>query len=61
MLCAATTATAQEAEVVTGVPFVQDNGVLSINGRQIGLWGVDLLAPDQQCWQGDASWCCGEH
>ncbi len=45
---------------MTGIPFVQDNGILSINGQQIALWGVDLLAPDQQCWQGDIAWGCGE-
>lgn len=39
---------------------MQDNGVLSINGQNVALWGVDLLAPDQQCWQGDVSWGCGE-
>lgn len=53
-------ANAQDELTLTGLPVVQDNGFLSINGQQIALWGVDLLAPDQQCWQGDVAWGCGE-
>jgi endonuclease YncB( thermonuclease family) len=46
---------------IIGVPYVQDSGVLSINGREVNLWGIERLAPDQQCWQAEMAWCCGEY
>jgi len=51
---------AQDGQTLVGVPLVENDGVLSINGQKIALWGVDFLAPDQQCWQGDMAWACGE-
>jgi endonuclease YncB( thermonuclease family) len=61
LLAAPACAAEQEQDMIVGVPFVQENGLLTINGQKIALWGIDMLAPDQQCWQGDMSWCCGEH
>ncbi|MDX9689268.1 MAG: hypothetical protein RBT70_02210 [Alphaproteobacteria bacterium] len=52
--------TAPEGKIA-GVPYVQDSGVLSINGRDVNLWGIERLAPDQQCWQAEMAWCCGEY
>lgn len=44
----------------TGVAVVQDTSTLVINGEKIALWGIDALAPDQKCWQGETPWNCGE-
>lgn len=45
---------------VVGIPVVQEAGVLIINGEVIELWGLDNLASDQQCWQDETAWGCGE-
>jgi len=45
---------------INGIAFVEDSMTLKINGQQISLWGIDTLAPDQQCWQDGTSWGCGE-
>lgn len=45
---------------LSGVAVVEDSGILAINGQRVSLWGLDMLAPDQQCWQGDEAWPCGE-
>jgi len=47
-------------EIISGIPVVQESGTLVINGKKIALWGISPLAPDQQCWQGETAWCCGE-
>lgn len=49
-----------QPEIITGTPLVQESGRVTINGQDIALWGIDTLAPDQQCWQDEAAWCCGE-
>ena len=51
---------ANALKTITGVPVVQAAGELVIDGQRIILWGIDSLASDQQCWQGDTAWCCGE-
>lgn len=51
---------AQNEDRIIGIPVVQDSGTLLINGKKIKLWGIKTLAADQQCWQGDLPWCCGE-
>lgn len=56
-----TPAQANQPQKIAGVPVVQETGKLIIKGQPIALWGIDSLAPDQQCWQGETSWCCGEH
>lgn len=48
------------SKILSGVPVVQESGCLTLNGKTIELWGIDRLAPDQQCWQGDVAWFCGE-
>lgn len=57
--CAAKPAAA-DPNRLTGVPIVQQSGLMIVSGLRIALWGIDTLAPDQQCWQGDAAWPCGE-
>lgn len=49
-----------EHEIASGVPVVEEPGILLIGGQKIQLWGIDTLAPDQRCWQGKDSWSCGE-
>ncbi len=46
--------------VLSGVPYVQDSGIIVLDGKEITLWGIERLAPDQQCWQAETAWCCGE-
>ncbi len=47
-------------EIVTGVPIVHGSGLLVIDGDEIALWGLLALAPDQQCWENETAWNCGE-
>ncbi|MDD2324951.1 MAG: hypothetical protein PHW63_02920 [Alphaproteobacteria bacterium] len=51
---------ANPVKTITGLSVVQDTGEMVIDGQKIILWGIDTLAPDQQCWQGDMAWGCGE-
>ncbi|MDD3181889.1 MAG: hypothetical protein PHD48_03685 [Alphaproteobacteria bacterium] len=53
-------ANADHLETLHGVAVVEDMGTLAINGTRVSLWGMDMLAPDQQCWQNDEAWPCGE-
>lgn len=53
-------ARADHLQTVSGVAVVEASGTLAINGQRYTLWGIDMLAPDQQCWQGDTAWLCGE-
>lgn len=46
-------------EKLSGVPIVEESGLLILNGQKVSLWGIDTLAPDQKCWQGETSWDCG--
>lgn len=59
-LCYPTLAHSEHLDTLSGLAVVEDNGILAINGRRIALWGIDMLAPDQQCWQGEEAWPCGE-
>ena len=59
-LPALTAAYADDQTIVIGRPAIKDSGNLFMNGIHLRLWGVDTLAPDQQCWEGDMAWCCGE-
>lgn len=52
---------AQSNDIIVGVPVVEDSGTLLMNGQKLSLWGIDTLAPDQQCWEDGMAWCCGEH
>lgn len=45
---------------ITGVPIVLDASTLIVHGERVTLWGIETLAPDQQCWQNDTPWGCGE-
>lgn len=57
----AETAPAQEAEEsIGGVPVIQEANLIIVGGHIVSLWGIDALAPDQKCWQGDAAWDCGQ-
>lgn len=56
----ASSAPTQPTHEISGVPVVQETGVLTIDGQNLVLWGIDTLAPDQQCWQGNVAWFCGE-
>ncbi|MGE4350748.1 MAG: thermonuclease family protein [Bdellovibrionales bacterium] len=47
-------------KTVDGVAVVEDTGLLRIDGQRIKLWGIELLSPDQQCWQDGTAWLCGE-
>lgn len=49
------------ADMLVGVPYVQGSGSLAIHGREVSLWGTERLAPDQQCWQAETAWPCGEY
>ncbi len=49
-----------ESEMLSGVPVVEESGLIVLNGKKITLWGIDTLAPDQQCWQGETAWDCGQ-
>lgn len=51
---------ANHLQPVTGIAVISDPMHLQINGQMIALWGIDTLAPDQQCWQDGAAWGCGE-
>lgn len=51
---------ANEANSVAGLAVIHDPTHLQINGQRLALWGIDALAPDQQCWQDGAAWGCGE-
>jgi len=51
---------AKNNENIIGVPVIKDSGTLLINGKTLSLWGINTLAPDQQCWENGMSWCCGE-
>ncbi len=48
------------AETINGVPVVEEPGLMIVNGQKVSLWGIDSLASDQQCWQGETSWDCGQ-
>jgi len=48
-------------EKICGIPVVQGANTLVINGKKVTLWGLEALAPDQQCWQGGMAWGCGEN
>lgn len=52
-------ASAQQTRLF-GSPMVQDSGWMMLDGHTIELWGINMLAGDQQCWKGDKSWACGE-
>ncbi len=47
-------------ETIAGIPVVQNSGLIIVNGQDISLWGISALAPDQQCWQVETSWDCGQ-
>jgi endonuclease YncB( thermonuclease family) len=51
---------AGEPDKISGIPVVQGSDTLVINGKKITLWGLESLAPDQQCWQNGMAWGCGE-
>lgn len=51
---------AEHLGTIQGVAVVEDSETLAIDGQRLSLWGIDMLAPDQQCWQGDEAWPCGE-
>jgi endonuclease YncB( thermonuclease family) len=55
-----TSALAQSANEFTGTAAFLPSGDLMIEGRNVTLWGIDSLAPDQQCWHEDRAWDCGE-
>lgn len=50
---------AENEPLISGQAVVQDCGSLFVNGQKVSLWGIDPLAPDQQCWQNDVAWGCG--
>lgn len=63
LLAAAAPASAQEPapkRALSGVPIVLDASTLIVHGERIALWGLETLASDQQCWQLDTPWSCGE-
>jgi endonuclease YncB( thermonuclease family) len=51
---------AGEPRELFGTPMVQDSGLLMLDGQEVRLWGIATLAGDQQCWQNDRAWSCGE-
>jgi endonuclease YncB( thermonuclease family) len=55
-----TAAGADNATQFSGVPAVLPSGTLMIEGHEVTLWGIDPLARDQKCWQGNVAWDCGE-
>lgn len=50
----------EKKETLTGTAVVQESNLMIVGGRIVSLWGISALAPDQQCWQGDAAWGCGQ-
>jgi len=60
LLLAALPAMAQDGEILSGVPVVRQDSSLLISGQRVILWGVSSLAIDQQCWNEDIPWRCGE-
>jgi len=44
----------------TGAAAILPSGLMMIEGHEVTLWGIDLLASDQQCWHDDRAWNCGE-
>lgn len=43
-----------------GAPIVLDASTFMLCGATVRLWGVVALAADQQCWQEELAWSCGE-
>ncbi len=50
----------QGSEKISGYAMVLSPSTLSMNGKQIELWGMMALADDQQCLKDDRPWQCGE-
>ncbi len=59
-MIAVTQVRAGEAGELFGSPVVLDSGLIMLDGHQVALWGIETLADDQQCWQEDRAWDCGE-
>lgn len=51
---------AQDAQRLFGTPMIIDAGRMMLDGHTVELWGINMLAGDQPCWQGDQTWSCGE-
>jgi endonuclease YncB( thermonuclease family) len=50
---------ADDAEI-SGTPEILPSGILILDERAITLWGIDMIAGNQPCWNGhDAAWNCG--
>jgi endonuclease YncB( thermonuclease family) len=55
-----TVALAQDAREFSGSAAFLPSGDLMVEGREVTLWGIDRLTPDQQCWHEERAWDCGE-
>lgn len=42
-----------------GTPAILPSGNLLLNGQTIDLWGIERIAPGQQCLHNNAAWDCG--
>jgi endonuclease YncB( thermonuclease family) len=51
---------AQTPPKLFGTPMIIDAGRMMLDGHTVELWGINMLAGDQPCWQGDRTWSCGE-
>ena len=60
LLISSSPAHAQDAQRIFGTPMILDAGRMMLDGHTVELWGINMLAGDQLCWQGDQSWSCGE-
>ena len=51
---------ADDTAEFSGAAVLLPEGGMMVEGRDVTLWGIDMLAGDQQCWHEDRAWDCGE-